>query len=110
MTDDISQATQAEEAQPKTEDTLESENAEKKAETVPIAPENVTEVEKAQGILDGMRHEREEFMKLVRRQEAATARIMLGGRGVSGGVKKTPEETERERIEREVSNSVNRFD
>jgi len=110
---DISQEGQEKEAQPEAAKTVEK-GAEKKeypidTEVSPLIPETKSMVERAENASERLAKLIEEERKLVARNEALVARMMLSGKAEAGSLFKTPEQTEKEKMDAEISKTINRF-
>ena len=99
--EDVSQTNEAKEVQPQTESAVE------KTQKVPA--EEKSAIEQGQAVLDGIKEQKIELEKLVKRQEEVAARMMLGGRSLAGEPAKTSDELEKEKTDAEVNKAVNRF-
>jgi len=111
MEKNVSQEKEAKEAQPKTEDTVEKEKKEFPIDTEvsPLIPETRSMVERAEAAGKEFRETLNEMRLERQKMEAIAARMMLSGRAEAGSQFKTPEQEEKEKVEAEVSKSLNRF-
>lgn len=105
--EDVSQETQAKEAQPKTEGSVEKD--EKTEEEHPTVTESSSMIEKAEKLAERMEKANEAHEKLTARDEAVAARVKLGGRAIRGDPIRTPEEEEKVKIEEEAKAALERF-
>jgi hypothetical protein len=108
MTDDLSQKTEAKEAQPKTEVAVATKEEQIK-EKAAVIPETTSVIETAEGIAKRIEDGNKKFEELLSRQEAILAKRMLGGRGAAGEPQKTPEEEADEKVKAAVDEAISRF-
>ena len=110
MDENVSQTNEAKEAQPEAANSVEKKK-EYPIETAvsPLIPETRSMVERAEVAGDKISKLIETADKLVARNEALVARMMLSGRAEAGGQFKTPEQKEKDEIEEEAKKAIDRF-
>ena len=85
------------------------EKVESQAEAAPDTTGDITAIEKGQKILDGIDEGMKKYEALVKRQEEAAARMLLGGKGAAGQPQKTEKEVTQEKVDEEVKTALERF-
>lgn len=85
----------------------EAEKEEEGAEA-PASPKG-NMLEQTQALYKGIKEEREAFAKLVKANQEAAATLMLSGHTNAGQPMKTPEQTEQEKIDATVAESMERY-
>ena len=79
------------------------------AEDLPKAPETASLIDRADKVAERMEQSNKQAEELLKRQEAVAARMMLGGKSEAGELRKTTEQLEDEKEDKEVEKLVNRF-
>jgi len=89
----------------KTTQTTESVSEERaqpeKKEEVKEEPASLSEVDRAETVVKSMKEEREKFEELVKKNDIAVSKLILGGKTEAGGEKETQkEETNKEYVDK----------